>query len=156
MGPGSHREADGGWCISWCKERYWGEILAVSVGTTGSLHVRCKWIGIYLRFLTTSRHLQIIQLSPSRRPLNILTLDPYPPPTTASFDEAGNGPSQTRYAITSVSWAPSCGRSTHLIATGSRDGHVRIWRVKRPDGTGEESNEGKWSGRITADFDDHK
>lgn len=39
VGSGSHREADGGWCISWCKERYWGEILAASVGTTGALHV---------------------------------------------------------------------------------------------------------------------
>lgn len=106
--------------------------------------------------LTMLRRLQIIQLSPSRRPLNLLTLDPYPSPATTSFDETGNSPSQTRYAITSVSWAPSCGRSTHLIATGSRDGHVRIWRVKRPDGSGEEPNEGKWSGRIAADIDDHK
>ena len=111
---------------------------------------------VYLHSPTTSRYLQIIQLSPSRRPLNLLTLDPHPPPATTSSDEGGNGPFQTRYAITSVSWAPSCGRSTHLIATGSRDGRVRIWKVKRPDGTGEESNEGKWSGRIAADFDDHK
>lgn len=136
IGPGPHREADGGWCLSWCKERYWGEILAASVSITGMVH--------------------IIQLSPSRRPINLLTLDPYPSSITTSPDETGNGPTQTRYAITSISWAPSCGRSTHLIATGSRDGHVRIWRVKRPDGTGEESNEGKWSGRIIADFDDHK
>ncbi|KAF9652668.1 WD40 repeat-like protein [Thelephora ganbajun] len=136
LGSGPHREADGGWCLSWCKERYWGEILAASVGTTGTVH--------------------IIQLLPSRRPLILLTLDPYPSPTTTSFDEAGNGLSQTRYAITSISWAPSCGRSTHLIATGSRDGHVKIWRVKRPDGSGEESNEGKWFGRVAADFDDHK
>ena len=94
---------------------------------------------------------QIIQLSPSRRPLNLLTLDPNPSSTAAPLDESGNAPLQARYAITSVSWAPSCGRSTHLIATGSRDGYVRIWRVKRPDGTGEESNEGKWSGRSIAD-----
>ena len=40
IGPSPHREADGGWCISWCKERYWGEILAASVGATGTLHVR--------------------------------------------------------------------------------------------------------------------
>ena len=110
---------------------------------------------MYLHYLTTLRYLQIIQLSPSRRPLNLITLDPYPSPVATSFDEAGNGPSQTRYAITSVSWASSCGRSAHLIATGSRDGHVRIWKVKRPDGSGEDS-EGKWAGRIAADFDDHK
>lgn len=40
IGPGPHREADGGWCLSWCKERYWGEILAASAGTTGTVHVR--------------------------------------------------------------------------------------------------------------------
>lgn len=40
LGPGPHREADGGWCLSWCKERFWGEILAVSAGTTGTVHVR--------------------------------------------------------------------------------------------------------------------
>lgn len=40
IGPSPHREADGGWCISWCKERYWGEILAASAGTTGTVHVR--------------------------------------------------------------------------------------------------------------------
>lgn len=39
IGPGQHREADGGWCLSWCKERYWGEILAASAGTTGAVHV---------------------------------------------------------------------------------------------------------------------
>ena len=45
IGPGPHREADGGWSISWCKERYWGEILAVSVGTTGMVHVGLEALG---------------------------------------------------------------------------------------------------------------
>lgn len=31
--------------------------------------------------------------------------------------------------VLAVSWAPSLGRSFHLIATGCRDGHVRIYRV---------------------------
>jgi nucleoporin SEH1 len=30
-----NREADGGWCLSWCKDRYWGEVLAASAGTSG-------------------------------------------------------------------------------------------------------------------------
>lgn len=33
------READGGWCLSWCKEKWWGEIMAVGCGTTGILKV---------------------------------------------------------------------------------------------------------------------
>ena len=62
------------------------------------------------------------------------------------------------YAVTSVAWAPSCGRSYHLIATGSRDGHVRIWRVKLAEET-DMDDEGvglKWTGTIVADFDNHK
>jgi len=39
-------------------------------------------------------------------------------------------PSPRTYATTSISWAPSCGRSFHLIATGSRDGRVRIWKIR--------------------------
>lgn len=34
-----NREADGGWCLSWCKDRYWGEILAASAGTFGIVKV---------------------------------------------------------------------------------------------------------------------
>lgn len=32
-GTGS-READGGWSVSWCKERYWGEVLATCSGVS--------------------------------------------------------------------------------------------------------------------------
>ena len=28
------READGGWSVSWCKEQYWGEMLATCSGLT--------------------------------------------------------------------------------------------------------------------------
>ena len=34
-----NREADGGWCISWCKDRYWGEIIAAGCGTNGLIKV---------------------------------------------------------------------------------------------------------------------
>jgi nucleoporin SEH1 len=65
-----------------------------------------------------------------------------------------------KYAVVSVAWAPSCGRSYHLIATGSRDGHVRIWRVKLA-GEGNEEGEvseadGQWEASIVADFNDHR
>jgi len=45
-------------------------------------------------------------------------------------------------SVTSVSWAPSCGRSYHLIATGSRDGSVKIWKIQ----PGEELESGDGSG----------
>jgi nucleoporin SEH1 len=38
--PGlGNREADGGWCISWCKDRYWGELIAVGCGISGTIKV---------------------------------------------------------------------------------------------------------------------
>lgn len=38
--PGlGNREADGGWCVSWCKERYWGEVLAAGCGVSGTVKV---------------------------------------------------------------------------------------------------------------------
>lgn len=35
-----NREADGGWCISWCKDRYWGEVIAAGCGIGGTVKVR--------------------------------------------------------------------------------------------------------------------
>jgi nucleoporin SEH1 len=37
-----NREADGGWCISWCKDRYWGEIIAAGAGTSGVIKVSLR------------------------------------------------------------------------------------------------------------------
>lgn len=107
---------------------------------------------------------QIVQLSSSRRPASLLTLDSTPPTesTRASQLASSDGEGPTPFAITSVSWAPSCGRSYHLIATGSRDGRVRIWRVKPPlpsdelDAEEMDSSDNKWSASIVGDFDDHK
>jgi len=100
-----------------------------------------------------------------------MTLDPAPasrspavegsaaPPPAASIDPESHAP--TPFAITSVAWAPSCGRSYHLIATGGRDGRVRIWRVKpaADDENDEHTRDGedaKWTASIVADFDQHK
>ncbi|KAJ7746473.1 WD40-repeat-containing domain protein [Mycena maculata] len=135
--PGlGNREADGGWCISWCKDRYWGEVIAAGSGTSGVV--------------------KIIQLS-SNRPATILTLDPFPSVEGALMDQDGiSGPATA--AVTSVSWAPSCGRSYHLIATGGRDGHVRIWRVKPGEEADDETDgeDARWTASIVADFEQHK
>ncbi|KNZ74283.1 Nucleoporin SEH1 [Termitomyces sp. J132] len=135
----------GGWCISWCKDRYWGELIATASGIDGVV--------------------KIIQLTPSRRPTVILTLDPTPTPQTSSSSHEGNMPTvegavpaPPTFSVTSVSWAPSCGRSYHLIATGSRDGRVRIWRVRPGEDLDREDDdeEGKWTASVVADFDQHK
>ncbi|KAJ3752240.1 WD40-repeat-containing domain protein [Lentinula raphanica] len=118
------KEADGGWSLSWCKDSYAGRFLAVVVGQSASVN--------------------IIQFSPSRSPHIIFKLD-LPPSSPAP---------NTNRTITSVSWAPSCGRSYHLIATGDREGHVRIWRVDDHDEPGRQSRH-SWSAKLVADFDDH-
>jgi len=62
-----------------------------------------------------------------------------------------------------VSWAPSCGRLYHLVATGRRDGHVRIWKIKPEVDDLDEvmmgvESEDKWTAVlvVSADFDQHK
>ncbi|KAF7761378.1 hypothetical protein Agabi119p4_9370 [Agaricus bisporus var. burnettii] len=191
----NNREADGGWCLSWCKDRYWGEILAVGAATSGVI--------------------KIVQLTPSRRHITLLTLDPSPSlassasiPPTPSITQATNtsninnisanlpapghttsplqpfatptaatassslipappsqGPSAernkeaTKSAITSLSWAPSCGRSYHLIATGSRDGTVHIWRVQpgeELDSVGPLTDDGPDLGKDTSETDESR
>jgi nucleoporin SEH1 len=53
-----------------------------------------------------------------------------------------------------MSWAPSCGRSYHLIATGARDGTVRIWRVEPPsDGEDQEDLKEGWKAEVVAEFE---
>ncbi|KXN84492.1 Nucleoporin SEH1 [Leucoagaricus sp. SymC.cos] len=151
-----NREADGGWCLSWCKDRYWGEILAASAGTSSVV--------------------KIVQLTPSRRHVTLLALDPSPSNNPASgaagpanrpgslsshlnpaqttitsqIQQQSQNPSSSnlnKSSITSLSWAPSCGRSYHLIATGSRDGSVRIWKVLPGEETdaGNESEDPRWT-----------
>jgi nucleoporin SEH1 len=38
-----------------------------------------------------------------------------------------------RGLVRDISWAPSMGRSYHLIATASKDGHVRIFKLTDPN-----------------------
>lgn len=51
--------------------------------------------------------------------------------------------------IRSVSWAPSMGRLYHLIATGCKDGYVRIFKAT-------EGNNGELSVTVLAKMNDHK
>lgn len=45
--PGlGNREADGGWCLAWCKERYWGEVIAAGCGVNGLVKV-CVLISLF-------------------------------------------------------------------------------------------------------------
>lgn len=63
--------------------------------------------------------------------------------------ESGVGP-----AVNSVAWAPSCGRRHHLIATGGRDGRVKIWKVLPPEENNRLTSE--WVVNCTGTFDEHQ
>ncbi|KAL7422117.1 epoxide hydrolase, soluble (sEH) [Cryptotrichosporon argae] len=102
--------ATAGWGVSWCRERWWGSVLAAFAGN--------------------SPVVKIISLDPT--PNSLLHLAP----TSTS-------------PLTSLAWAPSCGRSYHLLATGARDGSVRIWRLEPPNA--DEGRDG-WRGETEAEF----
>ncbi|EIW70255.1 hypothetical protein M231_02761 [Tremella mesenterica] len=113
-GASTNELAFGGWGLSWCKERWWGNIIAVFAGT--------------------SPVVKIIILDPT--PTCVLRITP---PSTSS--------------LTSLSWAPSCGRSYHLLATGARDGTVRIWRVDPPESDGEPNGrKDEWKCECVGEF----
>ncbi|KAL1407410.1 epoxide hydrolase, soluble (sEH) [Vanrija albida] len=111
-GPAAAEAATGGWGISWCKEKWWGSVIAVFSGT-----------------------------SPTAK---IVTLDPFPKAAALLQVPGATSP------LTAVAWAPSCGRSYHLIATGSRDGAVRIWQVQPP--ADEEGAPRSWTSEVVAEF----
>ncbi|KAJ9123086.1 hypothetical protein QFC22_001276 [Naganishia vaughanmartiniae] len=144
--PGKGNEALGGWCLSWCKERWWGQVMAATSGHSGII--------------------KIISLS-TPTPTAILIL--HPPPATATNSISSNGTPNSStasqglgaQAITSLAWSPACGRSYHLIASGHRDGSVRIWKVWPPaiggDGVGnaggaDEQSGAGWKADIAAEW----
>lgn len=93
---------------------------------------------------------QVFELPPAHRPNLLLSLVHTPPAAAAAA-------AQQPYAVSSIAWAPSCGRSYHLIATGSRDGLVRVWKLVPGTQINQQStDEGKWTSQLMAEFDDHR
>ncbi|ADV20676.1 nucleoporin SEH1 [Cryptococcus gattii E566] len=141
--PNTSELATGGWGLSWCKERWWGPLIAVFAGTSPSI--------------------KLISLSPT--PSCVLLLTPSSPTTTATTtsttaaDNTTSSIGPTQYApLTCLAWAPNCGRNYHLLATGARDGTIRIWRVEPPGERGrvDYDTEGEmvkeWRGQCTGEF----
>jgi nucleoporin SEH1 len=52
--PAGLMEADGGWALSWCKETWYGECLAVASGAQGVVRVRAAWLAS-IAVMNTSR-----------------------------------------------------------------------------------------------------
>ncbi|KAL8280770.1 hypothetical protein RQP46_006774 [Phenoliferia psychrophenolica] len=114
-------ESEGGWALAWCKEAWWGERIAVCAGGSG-----------IIRLFHLPDH------APWTNFLNLLPSRPSPsfsstPPTS------------------SLSWAPSSGRSYQLLASGARDGRARVWKVfpSQLDGDGQE----EWTGEMDAELE---
>ena len=58
------READGGWALSWCKEKYWGQILVATADTSG-----LAMVGPRRRLHVIFTHIPRLFIS---RPVNVL------------------------------------------------------------------------------------
>lgn len=145
-------ESDGGWSLSWCKEAWWGERLAVSAGTSGLIRVRFSSLARRASrpgSLTPLKNTQLFHLpdhGPWSNYLNLL-----PPRANSSF--AATPPTS------SLAWAPASGRSYQLLASGSRDGRARIWKLYPPSLEGEDFQGGvneEWKGDMDAELEESK
>ncbi|KIR31168.1 nucleoporin SEH1 [Cryptococcus deuterogattii MMRL2647] len=154
--PNTSELATGGWGLSWCKERWWGPLIAVFAGTSPSI----KLISLSP---TLSCVLLLTPSSPTTTATTTTTTTntaahaPTTTTTTSSTAAGSSGP--TQYApLTCLAWAPNCGRNYHLLATGARDGTIRIWRVEPPGERGrvDYDTEGEvvkeWRGQCTGEF----
>ncbi|KAA1098029.1 hypothetical protein PGT21_026940 [Puccinia graminis f. sp. tritici] len=143
-----HIESFGGWALSWCPESYWGDILAVSAGASGAIRL--------FKFSAHSQWENFGLLSPlshsksSTGPDNPTNPNHShnPRQTTGTTTTGGAGGSSS--PISSLAWAPPCGRDYHLIAAGHRDGRARIWKlVPAPPPSSQ------WSFALDTELEDH-
>lgn len=64
----------------------------------------------------------------------------------------------------SLAWAPASGRSFQLLASGSRDGQARVWKLHPPSLEGEEAHgvaaaggsHDEWTGEMDVELNDGK
>ncbi|EJD39386.1 WD40 repeat-like protein [Auricularia subglabra TFB-10046 SS5] len=89
------------------------------------------WGPVVAVAVASSSFVRLIHLPPALRPSCVLSI-------------GASG-------ATAVGWAPLMGRAHHLLATGSRDGHVRIYKLAAPAPGSDE----RWSAECLADFDEH-
>jgi len=104
-------ESDGGWALTWCREGWWGDVVATTEGMGGIVKI---FHLSYSNSGSTKSNAGMYENKP--------LLDLIPPSNN----------NKTLAPVASISWAPGCARSYQLIATGSRDGTVRIWKIVPP------------------------
>lgn len=146
-------ESDGGWALSWCKEAWWGERIAVSAGSSGIIRVRLSLGLLFAESLAdlSAARAQLFHLpdhAPWTNYLNLL------PPRASSSHFSSTPPTS------SLAWAPASGRSYQLLASGSRDGRARVWKLFTPSLEGDEKKESLgeegWRGEMDAELEESK
>ncbi|GAA5951320.1 hypothetical protein JCM3765_002443 [Sporobolomyces pararoseus] len=133
-------ESDGGWSLSWCREHWWGETLAVSSGSNGLIrlfHFPSSNSSSSLSSTTGSNSISnsnnswinFLNLYPTRQTLSSSSITsptdsssiPPPPPVPNHLPPTS-----------SLNWAPPSGRSFQLLAAGSKDSKVRVYKIFPP------------------------
>ncbi|KIR96200.1 nucleoporin SEH1 [Cryptococcus deuterogattii 2001/935-1] len=155
--PNTSELATGGWGLSWCKERWWGPLIAVFAGTSPSIKLISLSPTLSCVLLLTPSSPTATATTTTTTTTNTTAHAPTTTTTTSSTAAGSSGP--TQYApLTCLAWAPNCGRNYHLLATGARDGTIRIWRVEPPGERGrvDYDTEGEvvkeWRGQCTGEF----
>lgn len=148
-------ESIGGWALSWCPETYWGDILATSSGSNGLIRL--------FKFSPQSQWENFGVLNPFNNPDS----KPKSTPTimTNTATSATSAPVTTTgnsivSPISSLAWAPPCGRDYHLIAAGHRDGRARIWKLVPPglsfhQAYGTKGSSSHWTFELDTELEDH-
>ncbi|GAA5916234.1 hypothetical protein JCM5296_001172 [Sporobolomyces johnsonii] len=141
-------ESDGGWAVSWCREHWWGERLAVSAGTNGVIRL--------FHLPSHAPWSNFLNLLPSRASSTASASSSHTPSHLTSFPSSSDASASSSTAAThtpptaSLSWAPPSGRSFQLLASGSRDGKARVWKIFPPS----EDATDEWSAKLDVELDE--
>ncbi|GAA5847987.1 hypothetical protein JCM3766R1_005931 [Sporobolomyces carnicolor] len=132
-------ESDGAWTLSWCREHWWGERLAVASGVHGIIRL--------FHFPSHGPWSNFLNLYPTRQTLSSASIESNPPPPPHLPPTC------------SLNWAPPSGRSFQLLAAGSKDAKVRVYKIFPPtlqgSGTGSIPNEGgEWTAQLDVELDE--
>ncbi|GAA5991575.1 hypothetical protein JCM5350_002621 [Sporobolomyces pararoseus] len=150
-------ESDGGWSLSWCREHWWGERLAVSSGTNGIIRLfHFPQSTSSTTSTTMTSWINFLNLYPTRQTLSSSTSQDssnFPPPAPTHLPPTS-----------SLNWAPPSGRSFQLLAAGSKDSKVRVYKIFPPSLKGgfdgstfhntHEGEGGEWTAQLDVELDE--
>ncbi|BGP29681.1 epoxide hydrolase, soluble (sEH) [Rhodotorula toruloides] len=155
-------ESDGGWSVSWFTEHWWGERLAVTSGTNGVIRPITSSSPFPHGTSTPtddSHHTNPNSSAFSHTSSSSASASDYLLPSGSSASATPTAATHTP-PVSSLAFAPPSGRSFLLLASGSRDGRARVWRITPPPlelanagGGDADSPDGEWSARLEVELD---